>query len=343
MPDTSEPQATLLDAVRVAARGGDLESRLRQLASHVRRLTGASFSVLYLFDADSRLIVPFGSDGLPEEAARRGQLAVDQTDDPVARAVRERRAQFASRGAGAVAPATTGEVAAFGAVPLLAEDISGNPEVQGVLAVGLGALPPDTAALEEQLWALADLAAIAVRHSRLEQALLERADWIERVAQSDPLTGLANRRTFERMLELELARAVRAETPVSVILFGVDGFAEMEQRAGGEVTDNALRAVASALADSVRLLDTVARLARDEFGCVAPGAAGGTVAARVRENVSRIPAGAAPPVTVSAGVARVPDDGATVEELVRAASEALEEARREGPGRIAVRGEGIRL
>ena len=49
---------------------------------------------------------------------------------------------------------------------------------------------------------MADLAAVAIRKARLESALVERSDWIERLASTDALTGIANRATLERMLEL---------------------------------------------------------------------------------------------------------------------------------------------
>src|SRR3989304_5381648 len=83
------------------------------------------------------------------------------------------------------------------------------------------AAPDDPAATRADLDAIGDLAAAAVRSARLEQALVERSDWYDRVAHTDPLTGLANRRTFDRMLELELARAGRQGSPASGAPFGI--------------------------------------------------------------------------------------------------------------------------
>ena len=60
----------------------------------------------------------------------------------------------------------------------------------------------------------------------------ERAEWLERVALTDPLTGLANARTLARVLELEVARAQRQGTEVSVALFDVDAFRELNEAAG---------------------------------------------------------------------------------------------------------------
>ena len=112
--------------------------------------------------------------------------------------------------------------------------------------------------------------------------ILERSEWFERMAHTDPLTGLANQRTFARVLELELARAARQGSEISLAVFDVDGLTEINARHGHEAGDDVLRAVASVLAESVRLVDTVARQGGDEFVLIAPGAAGQAVARRVR-------------------------------------------------------------
>ena len=99
----------------------------------------------------------------------------------------------------------------------------------------------------------------------------ERAEWLERVALTDPLTGLANARTVARVLELEVARAQRQGSEISVALFDVDGFRELNAASGSRAGDHVLRQVASVLAESVRLVDTIARTGGDEFVLVAPG------------------------------------------------------------------------
>ena len=152
------------------------------------------------------------------------------------------------------------------------------------------------------------------------------------MAHTDPLTGLANERTVGRILELELARAGRQGSEVSLAMFDVDDFQATNRDGGHEAGDDVLRRVAAVLAESVRLVDTVGRIGGDEFVLVAPGSAGLTVARRVLDGIAALPAVAGRPITVSAGVARFPADGTDAEALLEAAATALAQARADGRG-----------
>src|SRR3972149_238549 len=148
-----------------------------------------------------------------------------------------------------VAAGSAGGLRARGIVPRVTEDATGSQEVQGLLVAGLPTMPDDPAATLADLDAIGGLAGAAVRRARLEQALVERSDWYDRVAHTDPLTGLANRRTFDRMLELELARAGRAGSPGSVALFDIDGLAAIRPGLGADV-GGAIRGPATAATSS---------------------------------------------------------------------------------------------
>ena len=94
----------------------------------------------------------------------------------------------------------------------------------------------------------------------------ERIQLLERMAQSDELTGLANRRGFAVAFDRELARARRDSSCGGVlVMVDLDGFKEINDRWGHAAGDAYLRAVAQVLQKSVRAVDVVARLGGDEF------------------------------------------------------------------------------
>jgi diguanylate cyclase (GGDEF)-like protein len=312
---TTDPTSALgaiQEAARLLARGGDLDSRLATLAGLCLGRAGATRAEILLYDGATGQL-------LPAAAAGPGQALAVEALDQVARTRRpERRPGLV-------------------AVPLVTQDTAGTEQVQGVLAVGAAGAPDSDDADLAVLTAMADLAAAAVHAARLQRALEERTDWFERVAHTDPLTGLANRRTFERMLELELARGIRQNSPISVAVFDVDGLADLSRRHGADVGDDVLRRVASTLADSVRLVDTVARFGGDEFVVLAPGSAGRTVAERIAAAVAALEAvEGGGSVTVSGGVARFPEDGSSAEALLAAAEAALRSAKQRGSGSVVV-------
>jgi diguanylate cyclase (GGDEF)-like protein len=155
------------------------------------------------------------------------------------------------------------------------------------------------------------------------------------MAHTAPLTGIANERTVARVLELEIARAGRQGSEVSLALFDVDDFRSANETEGHQAGDDILRRVASVLAESVRLVDTVGRIGGDEFVLVAPGAAGTIVAKRVQDGIAALPTETGRVVSVSAGVARFPGDATDAEGLIAAATAALQRAKAERPGSVA--------
>ena len=317
--DAATSHAALVDAARTVARGRDVESQLQRLAEQALTLSGAAKTAIYLLDPVARQLVPAATAGSAATPADEAALvALDDESQLVARVVRERRA------------ATD---AADMALPLIAADSGGTEEAEGVLLAQFPA-GHDAAGAEGDLVALADLAAVAIRKARLERALSERSDWIERLASTDALTGIANRATLERMLELEIARATRQATQVSVILFDIDGLAALNQKAGAHAGDDALRRLASLLADQVRLVDTIGRVGADEFGIIAPGGGGMVVAQRIGKAAGEIKLADGSMLSVSAANVVFPGDGASSTELMTAAEGALKAAKARGRGTI---------
>ena len=104
--------------------------------------------------------------------------------------------------------------------------------LEGILALGWdggGAARHD---VPDAILAISDLAAVAIRQARLRNSAWERSDHADRLLHTDRLTGLANRVTFERMLELEIARATRQGTPLAVVLLDVDGLSGISRAQG---------------------------------------------------------------------------------------------------------------
>jgi diguanylate cyclase (GGDEF)-like protein len=291
-----DPQSILSEAAAIVARSSDLDAALHALLQMVVDASDATDAAVYLQDPDRPGLHFAGAFGITDEAAA---IAPDSVD------------------------------AGPGSLPLVVT-LDYNDVVLGVLSVGREGSPADVES--PVVRGLADLMAISIDRARLAATASERSDWFERMAHTDPLTGLANERTVGRILELELARAGRQESEVSVVLFDIDDFQATNRDAGQHAGDDVLRRVAAVLAESVRLVDTVGRIGGDEFVLIAPGSAGLTVARRVLDGIVSLPAVAGRPVTVSAGVARFPADGTDAEALLEAAATALARARADGRG-----------
>jgi diguanylate cyclase (GGDEF)-like protein len=320
--DPTEPRFSLLDAAHALARGADLDAKLTALVSHAAAMAGGLGAMFLIYDADSdSLTSPDGAVSLPAGDA----------GEAVRMAVRDQRPSWSDVPDRSVA-ALTGAASRQAVVPLVIEDATGAA-AEGVLIVGTDDDGPDPAA-QETICALADLAAVAIRQARLHNALAERAEYLERLARTDALTGLADRRTFDQMLELEVARAVRTGDPLAIALFDINGLSSINERHGASAGDHVLREVAAIIAQEVRLIDTVARVGSDEFGVIAPGDAAGVVARRVRDAMAGLEAAGGMPVTVSASVVHHPDDGRTGEELMATALDGLARARASGAGAI---------
>lgn len=306
-----DPHAMLAAAASTVARTSDLDAALQRLLVLLVGATGATEATVFVQDPDQAGLQLAAAHGLTAGAATSLAGAAGDVDHPIARVARGQ---------------TTETAPGERHLPLVVQS-AGVDVILGVLSVR----GTDETA-ETVVRAITDLAAVAVDRGRLAATASERSDWFERMAHTDPLTGLANERTVGRILELELARAGRQGSEISIVLFDVDDFQATNREGGHEAGDDVLRRVAAVLAESVRLVDTVGRIGGDEFVLVAPGSAGLTVARRVLEGIAALPAVAGRPITVSAGVARFPADGTDAETLLEAAATALAQARADGRG-----------
>ena len=237
------------------------------------------------------------------------------------------------------------------AVPLVAADGS----VVGSLCVFDGAPRPDVA--DDDVESLRDLAALvvdAIVHNGRRRELLAAHDDARRLATTDALTGLSNRRMLEDMLDRALALARRTGHALAVLMIGLDSYDPADDgsdpfgdaRAGDDVDatallpDHVLVEMATRLERGVREHDLVARVGEDEFVVVLQAvdrAAVAEAAGRLHEGLTgaiEAAGGRSSSVRlrVSVGVALHPADGEDLTSLLRGADLAMHDAKDHGGG-----------
>jgi diguanylate cyclase (GGDEF)-like protein len=229
--------------------------------------------------------------------------------------------------------AQTGHAHAL-AVPMRAVVSSSEAEFLGVLSIARHG-QAFTREEEELLEYLAGQAIVSIENASLHET-------VGRQAVTDELTGLANARAFRSILDREIERSRRFQTPLGLVMVDLDDFKQVNDGHGHQQGDEVLASVAAVLRDFSRDIDAPARYGGEELAVVLPqtdsdGAA--LLAERMREAVERLPvpsvSGGVPlRVTASFGVASVPESATDREELVAAADAALYRAKRGGKNRV---------
>lgn len=181
---------------------------------------------------------------------------------------------------------------------------------------------------------------------------------VQALAVTDPLTGVANRRAFERGLAREMARAQRYGTPLALVIADIDSFKEYNDTFGHPAGDERLKAIAQLLKNNVRDLDMVARYGGEEFAILLPHTdkAGAVALAERLRTLAEHAAhdewrrkGVPPPFdprlgyipgyTLSLGVAAFPDDAYNGAGLVLAADNAELLAKQSGKNQVRTAGQ----
>ncbi|HKI00313.1 MAG TPA: sensor domain-containing diguanylate cyclase [Candidatus Sulfotelmatobacter sp.] len=170
---------------------------------------------------------------------------------------------------------------------------------------------------------------------------IQNAHYVERVKQLaylDGLTGIFNRRFFEMRIMEEIDRSRRYGTCIAVVMADIDQFKKLNDEFGHLLGDEVLRQVSSVFHQNVRKIDVVCRYGGEEFALLL-SQANAQQAVAVAEKLRRLIEGwqfpgVPRPVTISAGVAAFPEHGASRDEVVRAADNALYAAKQMGRNRV---------
>ncbi len=173
----------------------------------------------------------------------------------------------------------------------------------------------------------ASQAAIALENARLYSETKRLLEETSRLAQTDPLTGLLNRRALNELLDRELCNGERYATPLSFLVLDLDELKQINDARGHAAGDEALQRFAGTLRDCARCGDIAARYGGDEFVLVLLRCDRDGVGALL-ERLFSVLEGLA--LGCSAGVAFYPQDGRSAEELFAAADQALYAAKQAG-------------
>ena len=182
------------------------------------------------------------------------------------------------------------------------------------------------------LHTVADQLAVAVNQAHLFAQMQQQA-------LTDGLTGCYNRRSFELQLERDLHMATRMRQALSLIMIDLDYFKRINDQAGHDTGDSALRMLADTLRDELRAVDTAARFGGDEFVLILPQAnseGAQLVAERLRKRIEEMVVPGFGNVTASFGVASFPIHASSRDTLVVAADRALYNSKDAGRNRVSL-------
>jgi len=331
--DEARLAALYADTQRLNRFTNDLDTLADQVVEIVRARVGANRVSLFLKSKEPGRMRVADATGIDLAVKEEAVLELGRG---VAGELAERRKVVHVREAGRDGPASgrAYEDPSYLIIPLLH-----GPEVVGVICATDryegGPFSDDDV---DYVQALADGAAQVIQN-----ALQYRA--AEELTLVDELTGLYNRRFFERNLQMEVQRAKRYGHDVTVAMIDIDHFKQFNDCEGHQAGDVALQRVASILQQSFRRTDSVCRWGGEEFAVIMPETTraegnGVTFVDRARASVEnadlmfRDAQGRKRKLTVSGGVATLPLQATTWEELVKKADVALYQAKESGRNRI---------
>ncbi|MGH7994774.1 MAG: GGDEF domain-containing protein [Opitutaceae bacterium] len=184
------------------------------------------------------------------------------------------------------------------------------------------------------------LPAALERSLRYALKLAETLETLHRLATHDELTGLLNRREFQRVQKIEEERAQQFGHPLALLMLDLDGFKSVNDVHGHGVGDEVLRIAGRRIASAVRMVDYAGRIGGDEFAVLlvgTPREAALRVADRLREAVGAeaiVTSAAAVTLTASIGLAVFPEEAGSGGALLARVDQALYRAKAGGRNRV---------
>jgi len=321
---------TLMEITRELASSLELRGVLQAVVDRARTLSDADAVTVFVYNLETRELtnsftsasteqlrspLPPSPNGLTAAVARSGQDAFVSD--------MQRQSLYADD--------SGHNLRALASLPMLLEG-----KVVGVMNVGYRLPHMFEEDESRMLGALASAAALAVNNASLHER-------IARLAVTDELTGLPNRRRFLEVVRLEVQRARRYSRPLTLLMVDLDRLKQINDQNGHAAGDVMLRGVADGLRSSMRQTDVPARLGGDEFAVLLPETGRDDalpIAERIRVNVEKFRAvveGAEISSTVSIGlVSRNAGELTDLPSLIRLADDALYRAKAEGRNAITI-------
>ncbi len=185
---------------------------------------------------------------------------------------------------------------------------------------------------------------VIYNYKRIQEDLSKKNALLKELAQKDSLTGLLNHGAIFRMLQREIERAKRYNTPLSIIMFDLDFFKKFNDENGHHMGDLLLVKVAKVFKENLRFVDIIGRYGGEEFLVILPGTPlreAYNVAEKIRKMIKTIKVEGVGGITISGGVATFKREKYKREkeyiELIKEADHLLYKAKEEGKDRIKIK------
>jgi diguanylate cyclase (GGDEF)-like protein len=294
----------------------------------VRNIVETDVVEFYVYEQADNLLkrVPVrGSNGkcLPTCPLGRGLVGRAASDEVIT------TREYFNRRQGKEGKPSAGEKNLWMAAPIIFEK-----RLLGVIGIGE---PKLSDGANHLLRIISEIAAVALHN----QLFLTDA---KQKAETDPLTGLYNRRYFHQIARKFVEKAITDQTPISVFLFDIDHFKQYNDANGHEEGDKLLMELSELVREYTRKTSVVARYGGEEFIVLLPGVSAADAfkyAERLREAIAShpFPHRESQPfefLSISGGIASFPDHERSIQGVIRLADEALYKAKESGRNRITV-------